>query len=188
MSLPPPELPEWARLGRARWRWTGAERPDFAGDPGPGRESVWDYPRPPRIEAEARRVRVAFGDVVIVESTRALRVLETASPPSYYIPAQDVAGEGLAHADGRSLCEWKGEASYFDVVVDGHRAERAAWSYAAPFPGFEAIRGHFAFYPDPLVCSVGELTVRRQPGRFYGGWVTEDLVGPFKGEPDSEDW
>ncbi|MCX7893944.1 MAG: DUF427 domain-containing protein [Burkholderiales bacterium] len=154
--------------------------------PGPGQESVWDYPRPPRLEPVARRVRVVFGGRTVADSTRALRVLETSHPPTYYVPRADVAAGALEPAAGESFCEWKGTACYFDVVAGERRAPRAAWSYPEPFPAFAPIAGYVAFYAGPMdACYVGDERVRPQPGRFYGGWITADVVGPFKGEPGS---
>jgi uncharacterized protein (DUF427 family) len=155
------------------------------------RESVWDYPRPPRLEPAAKRIRIVFGGEEIVDTTRAHRVLETSHPPVYYVPADEVRPGALVAAGGRtSFCEWKGHASYLDVVAtDGRVAERAAWCYLDPSPGFEAIRGAVAFYAGPMdECTVDGERVTPQPGGFYGGWVTVELDGPFKGEPGSAGW
>lgn len=170
------------------WRWTGAERPPFAVVPGPGQESVWDYPRPPRLRADPRPVVVRAGPVLLAESRRAMRVCETASPPTFYLPPDDVDRAHLAPASGSSRCEWKGTARYWDVVLPDRRLEAAAWSYPEPFPEFAAIAGWLSFYPARVECFVDGVRVRPQPGRFYGGWVTPELVGPFKGEPGSEGW
>jgi uncharacterized protein (DUF427 family) len=152
-------------------------------------ESVWDYPRPPRLEPSKRRVRVALGDAVIADSTRAYRVLETSLPPSYYVPLEDVAPGALEPAEGRrTVCEWKGEASYYDVVVDGRRVERAAWTYPSPTAAFEPIKGYVAFYPAKLDCSLDGEQVQAQEGGFYGGWITSEVEGPFKGGPGSSGW
>jgi uncharacterized protein (DUF427 family) len=177
-----------ARRSRADRKHDGRKRPSFATRPAPGQESVWDYPRPPRLEPDARRVEVRVGDVLVAVSSRAVRVLETASPPTFYLPPDDVRMEWLEPASGSSRCEWKGEARYWDVVVPERRIERAAWSYPDPLPAFEPIRGFLAFYPSKLACTVGAARVVPQPGRFYGGWVTPEVVGPFKGEPGSEGW
>jgi uncharacterized protein (DUF427 family) len=124
--------------------------------PGPGQESVWDYPRPPRLEPTSRRIRVLFAGITLVDSRRAIRVLETSHPPVYYIPADDIRMEFLRPNLARSLCEFKGVASYYDVVVGERIAPQAAWSYLHPTPAFEAIRGHLAFYAAPMdACSVG---------------------------------
>ena len=154
-------------------------------------ESVWDYPRPPRLEVTQKLIVIVFGGQTIVETRNAQRVLETSHPPVYYIPRADVAPGALVPAGGRtSFCEWKGHASYLDVVgSDGRRAERAAWTYLDPSPGFEAIRESVAFYPAAMdACTVDGEQVMPQPGGFYGGWITPELVGPFKGEPGSAGW
>ena len=157
--------------------------------PGPGQLSVWNFPRPPRVELVDQPVRVEFAGVVVAASTAALRVCETASPPTYYIPPADVVMAYLQPAAGESLCEWKGAARYWDVVVGQQRAERAAWSYPEPTPAFAAIHGFLAFYAGKLsACYVGEEKVRPQEGEFYGGWITADLAGPFKGAPGTLDW
>lgn len=185
-------VPEWARRGRGHWRYRGQERPPFARAPGPGEESVWDYPRPPRIEPDAREVevRVALGgtDLEVARTNASVRVLETASPPTFYVPPEAVDASLLVRASGRSACEWKGVASYFDLVASGQRIERIAWSYESPFPEFEPIRGWLAFYPHLAQCTVGGVRVEPQRSAFYGGWVTPEIVGPMKGEPGSEGW
>ncbi|MCB0030540.1 MAG: DUF427 domain-containing protein [Anaerolineales bacterium] len=157
--------------------------------PGPSQISVWDFPRPPRVEAVDRPVRVEYGGVIIAASGKALRVCETASPPTYYIPPADVAMDYLQPATGGSLCEWKGAARYWDVLVGKQRAERAAWSYPQPTPAFAAIQGYLAFYAGKMsACFIGTEKVQPQAGPFYGGWITAELTGPFKGEPGTEHW
>ena len=181
-------IPEWARRAQSAWRYRGQERPPFAVVPGPGQESVWDYPRPPRIASDAREVTVRVGAHEIARSRRSVRLLETASPPTFYVPPDDVRTEFLEMEAGTSRCEWKGEAHYWSVIVPGRRVNAAAWSYANPLPEYEHIRGYFAFYPSLVECTFDSIPVVAQPGRFYGGWVTPDVVGPFKGEPGSEGW
>lgn len=157
--------------------------------PGAGQESVWDYPRPPRLERVRRHLRVVFAGRPVADTADAWRVLETSHPPSYYIAPGDVDLSLLRPAAGASFCEWKGMASYFDVVVGDAVAERAAWAYPEPAPGFAAIRDHLAFYPAGMdECSVDGERVRPQPGGFYGGWITADIAGPFKGEPGTGGW
>ena len=157
--------------------------------PGPGQESAWDYPRPPRLEATSRRLRVIFNGVTVAETTRGWRVLETSHPPVYYFPPDDVAREHLRAAAGGSFCEWKGSARYYDVVVGDRAAPRAAWYYPVPTPAFEPIRDAVAFYRAPMdECWVDEERAGLQPGGFYGGWVTGDVVGPFKGAPGTSGW
>ena len=160
------------------------------GSPERAKESVWDYPRPPRIEPESRRVRVELGDEILADSIRALRVLETASPPTVYIPRADVRKESLSEAQGgHTLCEWKGRAEYMHVEAGGTRAERAAWHYPDPRPDFERLRGHFAFYAGRVdACYLGKELVTPQGGTFYGGWVTAEIQGPYKGESGTEGW
>lgn len=158
-------------------------------EPGPGQESVWDYPRPPRVEEVSKRIQIVFNGVLIADTVRAKRVLETSHPPVYYIPPEDVHLEYLVEAAGSSVCEWKGRARYHTVAVGSRRAERVAWSYPQPSVGFEAIRGHLAFYAGPMdACTVDGERVVPQPGGFYGGWITADVVGPFKGGPSTIGW
>lgn len=158
-------------------------------EPGPGQESVWDYPRPPRVEASSKHVQVVFNGVVVAETRRARRVLETAGAPVYYIPPEDVKLAYLSPSGRRTFCEWKGWASYYDVQVEGKLAKMAAWTYPHPTPGYEGIQDYVAFYAQKMdVCYLDGEKVRPQPGGYYGGWVTDDLVGPIKGEPGSEGW
>jgi uncharacterized protein (DUF427 family) len=157
-------------------------------EPGPGQESVWDYPRPPRLEATARTLRVELAGTVIAESSRAHRVLETSQPPAYYLDPADVRTDLLVPSTHLTFCEWKGQASYFDVVVGDQVAARAAWTYVSPTPAFEAIRGHLAFYAQLLDCFVDGERVVGNEGTFYGGWITKDVVGPFKGGVGTAHW
>lgn len=152
------------------------------------RESVWDYPRPPRLEPVDRRVEVLLGGVVVAESERAVRILETAGAPTVYLPPGDVRSEALRPASGSSLCEWKGAASYFDVHAGGLVAERGAWAYHSPNHAFAEIEGFVSFYPALLECFLGDERVEPQPGTFYGGWVTAEITGPIKGVPGSLGW
>lgn len=157
--------------------------------PGPGQESVWEYPRPPVQVPDGREVVVGFGGVV-ARTTGAVKVLETSHPPTWYLPADAFEPGTLRPATGASWCEWKGEAAYLDLVAaDGRVAPRAAWTYPRPTPAFLALGGMVAFYPAAVdeVTIAGEV-VRPQPGSFYGGWVTDDVVGPFKGGPGSNGW
>ena len=154
------------------------------------RESVWDYPRPPRIEPLDRAVRIEHGGEVVAESDRALRVLETASPPTVYVPIADVRTELLTEIPAKhTVCEWKGRASYFDLIVGDERSEAAAWHYPEPRDAFAALRDHIAFYAGRIDAAyLGDERIRPQGGTFYGGWVTDEIEGPFKGEPGSEGW
>jgi uncharacterized protein (DUF427 family) len=157
--------------------------------PGPGQESVWDYPRPPRLEADRRRVRVVLGGRTIADTTRALRVLETSHPPAFYLPRDDFAPGALVAATGSTLCEWKGMAALLDLVGGGLVAPRGAWCYPQPSARFAALRDHVAVYPGAVdACFVGDERVRAQEGGFYGGWITAEIVGPFKGAPGTRGW
>lgn len=158
-----------------------------------GQESVWDYPRPPRVEETSKYIEVIFNGVVIADTRRAKRILETSHPPSYYIPPEDVRlKEYFKPSSDRhsSFCEWKGAAGYYTIEVNGKRAENAAWFYSKPTPGpFAAIKDHVAFYPGRMdECRVDGERVTAQPGQFYGGWITKDIVGPFKGAPGTMGW
>lgn len=158
-------------------------------DPGPGQESVWDYPRPPRIEPSDERVVVLFNGITVAETRRAFRVLETSHPPNYYIPPEDVMMDRLIRNRETSLCEWKGLAHYFDLVGGTEPAINAAWGYADPTPAFLEIRNYVAFYAGRVeACFVDGERVIPQPGGFYGGWITKGVVGPFKGGPGSMFW
>ncbi len=157
--------------------------------PEPGQESVWDYPRPPRLEETQKHIEVIFNTIVIASTRRAMRVLETSHPPVYYIPRQDVLMQYLLPSTGQSVCEWKGIAAYYSVVVEDKTVARAAWYYPDPTPNFRPIKDCIAFYPSLMDgCFVDGELVRPQPGDFYGGWITSDIVGPFKGEPGTYGW
>ncbi len=156
---------------------------------GPGRESVWDYPRPPRLEPTTRHLVVMANGVTVAETRAAYRVLETSHPPVYYFPPGDVTLHCLRAAPQSSWCEWKGQARYYDVVVNGVELVQAAWSYPRPTAPFRAIAGYVAFYAGPMDgCYVDGERAIPQPGGFYGGWITSDIVGPFKGEPGTRGW
>ena len=158
-------------------------------EPGPGQESVWDYPRPPRLETTDRLVEVVFHGQKIVASRRAKRVLETSHPPTFYIPAEDVDWTYLSESTQRTVCEFKGVARYYDLVDGEHRSRDAAWSYPEPVAGFEPIRDHLAFYPSRVeACYVDGERVAVQEGDFYGGWITSEIVGPFKGGSGTWGW
>ena len=152
-------------------------------------ESVWDYPRPPKLEPTDKHIQIVLNGIVIADTRSAFRFLETSHPPTYYLPPQDIKMEYLTRDNGSSLCEWKGQATYYTLTVGDKRAVRAAWTYHNPMHEFRPIKDYLAFYADPMdACYVnGELVVP-QPGCFYGGWITSDVVGPFKGEPGSWYW
>ena len=165
---------ESIRAAREKWRWRGQERPPFAVAPGPGQESVWDYPRPPRLAPDTREIVIRWGDHEVARTRRALRILETSHPPTFYLPWDDVAKELLRPAEGSSFCEWKGPAQYWSLVDGDRSLVKVAWSYPQPLEGAEALANRVAFYPvDALECRVDGAP---------------ELVGPFKGEPGSEGW
>jgi len=175
-------------MERHAWRHRGDQRPAFAVEPKAGQESVWDYPRPPRLLQDNRLVEVYGGEWLVARTTRAVRVLETASPPTFYLPRDQVRMDLLQATGGQSYCEWKGRASYYDLRTDQGLVERVAWSYENPLDDFAAIAGHISFYPGRLACYVAKERVRPQTGGFYGGWITNEIVGPFKGDPGRGDW
>jgi uncharacterized protein (DUF427 family) len=155
----------------------------------PRTESVWDYPRPPAVERSRERVRVVFGGKTIADTTKALRVLETSHPPTYYIPRADIEESALQPTRGTSFCEFKGRASYFDVVVGEERAPGAAWIYPAPTAPYRELSDAIAFYPGLMdACYVGDEQVQAQAGSYYGGWITSTITGPFKGGPGTAGW
>ncbi|MEM8560417.1 MAG: DUF427 domain-containing protein [Bacteroidota bacterium] len=158
--------------------------------PGPGQESVWAYPRPPHLEPTPKRVRIEHGGLVIADTTSALRLLETSHPPTYYLPPGDVRVDLLRRATSTTGCEWKGRAVYFDLLPpEDETLLKIAWAYPDPTPRFAALKDHLAFYAAPLDgCFVDGERVTPQPGGFYGGWITSDLAGPFKGVPGSWGW
>lgn len=157
--------------------------------PEPGQESVWDYPRPPALELTTKLVRVEFGGVTIAQTRNAQRVLETSHPPVYYIPPEDVRLEYFQPVARSTFCEWKGAASYYGLLVNDSRLEIAAWYYPEPTPRFETICNYVAFYPSLMdACYVDGERVQSQPGDFYGGWITQNIVGPFKGDPGTWGW
>lgn len=158
-------------------------------EPGPGQESVWDYPRPPRLEDSTKHIQVMFNGVTIADSRRAKRVLETSHPPVYYIPLDDVNADYLICTSRSTFCEWKGQAGYYTISVGDQLAENAAWFYPEPTPAFAEIKDYVAVYPSRMeACYVDGELVQSQPGDFYGGWITSHIVGPFKGGLGSWGW
>lgn len=151
---------------------------------------MWDYPRPPRVEPATRLVTIYFAGEIVTRTDKALRVLETAGAPTYYIPAEDIRLDLLRPAAGRGTwCEWKGSAAYLDLVLGDVISKNAAWTYPRPTPAYKQLAGHYSFYPASTDgCYLDGELVRPQPGGFYGGWVTDDIVGPIKGEPGTEHW
>ena len=164
-------------------------RPSFAIVPGEGQESVWDYPRPPRLEPVDERIIARFGGITIADTRAAYRVLETSHPPVYYLPPGDIAADVILPVPGTSFCEFKGVASYVTLVAGGRRADRAGWRYQNPTGSFAPIAGFIAFYASMLdEARVGSEQVMPQEGDFYGGWITSRIVGPFKGAPGTLGW
>lgn len=182
MAEPTPEV----LAARRTWRWNGTERPPWADVAAPGQESVWDYPRPPVVVADPRRVIVRSVAHVVADTVGAVRFLETASPPTFYVPPHDVDTERLTVVRGSSTCEWKGTARYWALGDD--LTQVVGWDYPDPFPPYEAVAGWFSFYPARLTCTVAAEVARPQPGGFYGGWVTDEIAGPVKGSPGSQGW
>lgn len=158
--------------------------------PQAGQESVWNYPRPPRLERSPKRLKIIFSNLVLADTNSAYRVLETSHPPVYYLPPTDIRMEYLQKSDQKgSFCEWKGFAGYYNIGVNNHQVINAAWFYSEPTPQFAEIKNFIAFYPALMdACYVDDHLVKPQPGEFYGGWITDDIVGPFKGEPGSWGW
>jgi uncharacterized protein (DUF427 family) len=181
-------MPGWLRAARDHWQWRGDRRPPFADTPGPGQVSVWGFPRPPRVLHDSREVVVRWGEVEIARTRRAVLVQETAHPPSFYLPWSDVDRARFERAAGSSFCEWKGPAQYWTLVDGARRLPKVAWSYPQPLPGAEALADCVSLYPAQLDCRVDGAPVQPQPGGFYGGWITPELAGPFKGEAGSEGW
>jgi len=189
MENPKKTLPAWIEKARAGWTYRGATRPPFAIEPGPGQESVWDYPRPPVLVKDERRVLLQLGDVIVADTRRAQRLLETSHPPTWYLPKADIDPRCLAQVPGGSFCEWKGQAVYYDVIGGGSRVPRAAWAYPEPIDeAYASLAESIAFYATNLACFVDGERVRPQPGGFYGGWITRELCGPFKGDPGTGGW
>ncbi len=155
----------------------------------PGQESVWRYPRPPLAEPTSRRIRMVHGGTTLVETSSSIRTLETSHPPSYYIPQTDIVMSLLTDTDRTSFCEWKGHAVYWTVAIAGSVFCDVGWSYPDPTRSFAILRDHIAFYAAPFdQCLVDDVQVVPQPGGFYGGWITPDVAGPFKGVPGSSLW
>ena len=173
---------------------TSPARHPRAVEPGPGQESVWDYPRPPALVPSSRHVVVTARDgtaaeAVLADTAGAWRVLETSHPPTWYLPREDVRAELRRSAAAPTTCEFKGAATYWDVVLPGGEVlEAAAWSYESPTPAFAKIAGHVSLRPGVLACRVDGELARPQEGAFYAGWITDDVVGPFKGEPGTHGW
>ena len=183
-----PATANWLQQARDHWLWRGQARPPFAVVPGLGQVSVWDFPRPPRVQPDTREVVVRWGGIELARSKRCFLVCETAHPPSFYLPWDEVNRLYFERAQGGSFCEWKGPATYWTLVNGDDQLAGQAWSYPQPMAGAEALADCVAFYPTLLDCQVDGARVVPQPGGFYGGWITPELVGPFKGGPGSTSW
>lgn len=158
-------------------------------EPGPGQESVWDYPRPPAVERSSQHIRVIFNGEVIADTHCAVRVLETSHPPVYYIPPADIKMDYLSLTTQHSVCEFKGQASYYNIRAGDKAAAYVAWYYPRPQPGYEVITNYVAFYPSKVdACYVDDEQAQPQEGDFYGGWITNAIVGPFKGGVGTMGW
>ena len=157
--------------------------------PGPGQESVWDYPRPPRVEDSSKHIKVILNGVVIVDTHRAKRILETSHPPVYYLPPEDVKMGYFTPTSRTTYCEFKGAASYYTIQVGDKTLSNGAWYYRKPTKGYESITNYIALYPSQMdACYVDDEQVQPQQGDFYGGWITKSIVGPFKGGPGTYGW
>lgn len=157
-------------------------------EPGPGQESVWDYPRPPDLQRFEGHIKIFFEDVVVAEAHEAYRVLETSHPPTFYLPPSSITPGLLKPISGTSMCEWKGQASYFALEVEQRVINRVGWTYRNPVARFAAIKDFVCFYPSKVKCFVDGEGVKAQEGDFYGGWITSKIVGPFKGGPGTWGW
>jgi uncharacterized protein (DUF427 family) len=183
------KIPEELQEEVNKWRNMKRKRPDNIATPGPGQESIWDYPRPPKVELFTKKIRVEFAGVVIADTTESYKVSETSSPPCYYIPQTDIKMDYLFKSAYRTLCEWKGSASYWTIQVGDKITKNAGWSYPEPWDGFEQIKDCIAFFAGRVDgCYIDTEKVVPQAGDFYGGWITSNIVGPFKGDPGTEAW
>lgn len=182
------DIPDWLHAAREHWQWRGDTRPAFAHPPAPGQVSVWDFPRPPQLLADTREITVHWRGIEVARTSAAVRPLETAHPPTYYLPWSDVNRALFQPAAGSSFCEWKGPARYWSLVDGAHTLPRVAWSYPKPLADAQVLAECVALYATDLDCRVGGQVVRPQAGGFYGGWITPDLAGPFKGDPGTTGW
>ena len=180
--------PAHLKIARAQWRWRGNDYPPFAEKPKQGQISVWDFPRPPELIRDPRKIVVRWGKNLVAQTAGDWVVRETSHPPTFYLPISDVKTALLKPAGRGSFCEWKGPALYWDMVDGERQLPRVAWSYPQPLKGAESLADCIAFYAHHLDCTVDGEKVAPQAGGFYGGWITPDLAGPFKGEPNSNDW
>ncbi len=183
------EIPKELEKEVNKWRNFERKRPENIIKQGPGQESIWDYPRPPKVELFTKKIKVEFAGKVIAETTKSYKVMETSSPPCYYIPQEDIQMDFLFKSAYKTLCEWKGSARYWSINVDGNISKNAGWSYPVPWEGFEQIKDHIAFFAGRVDgCYIEDEKVVPQAGDFYGGWITSNIVGPFKGDSGTEHW
>jgi len=181
------EIPDWLLKSREGWKHRGQHRPEFAEPTNADQLSVWDFPRPPALKEVTQKLEVFYKNNCIAATVKGLAILETASPPTYYIPLQDIeTTQLLAIPNKNSICEWKGKAQYWALQKKPDTS--IAWSYKKPFPPYESLKNHMAFYPQQFSCFVDGEQVTPQPGAFYAGWITKNLAGPFKGEPGTAHW
>ena len=178
-------VPSWLQQARDGWTNRGTKRPPFAEEPGPGQESVWDYPRPPAVVADTRSIEVGETGALVAATSTSIRVLETSHPPAFYVPPEAITPGALTVVEGSSHCEWKGAAEY--VALAG-TTDMIGWRYPSPYAEFAEYAGWVSFYPGRVRCTVDGEVVRPQAGGFYGGWITSELAGPFKGEPGTQGW
>ena len=180
-------IPDWLLKSRESWQHRGKKRPEFAEPTMEGKISVWDFPRPPALKAVTQKLEVFDKEDLIAKTTKGFAMLETASPPTYYIPLADIDPTLLAPVPKKnSICEWKGKAAYW--TLSKNPGTLIAWSYEKPFSPYESLKDHLAFYPQHLSCFVDGEKVSPQPGNFYAGWITKNLAGPFKGSPGTANW
>ncbi len=182
------ELTSAVERDRAKWHYRGTTRPAFAEATAAGQESVWDFPRPPRREPVVSPLLVTHGGSTLASTHRGARIVETAGAPTYYFPPEDVAVVMLVDLPGQSLCEWKGLATSVALRATPGASRPVGWRYDATFSEFVSIQGWYAFYPGALACFIGAEQASAQPGGYYGGWVTDNLKGPIKGERGSDAW
>lgn len=183
--------PAWVRRSQQSWANTGTTRPTFAIEPGEDQESVWDYPRPPVVVPDSRQVVItSLTGTELARTSRSVRLLETASPPTFYLPAADINMDLLTPTSQSSMCEWKGAARYFAVAADapGADPQPVAWTYPDVWDPYRELVDHVAFYPARVRATVNDEVVRAQAGGFYGGWITNEVIGPFKGDPGTGGW
>lgn len=179
-------VPDWVYAARDKWTYRGQKRPPFAIEPKDGQVSVWDFPRPPSVSLVGASVSVYFEDTLLAQTKACIAVKETANPPTYYIPPEGISFHHLVEIETTSWCEWKGKARYW--ALKQSPITPIAWDYPTPFDEYEQLSHYMAFYPHHLRCFIDDEQITPQESKTYAGWITKDLVGPFKGQPGSENW